>query len=108
VQQAADAEVTAVIDCGLSPHGPVQLEVLLNAGVLVVDVDGGDDPFGDDPGAEAPGVRRFTRRSKMSDTWSGRPASRLSRITSSKNTRPAKGRSSTWVRENSAWRMEIS
>ena len=37
----------------------------------------------------------------------GLPISRFSRMTSSKNTRPVTGRSSTWVSENSAWRMEI-
>src|SRR3954465_12189537 len=32
--------------------------------------------------------------------------SRFSRITSSKKTRPDSGRSRTWVRENSAWRID--
>ena len=43
------------------------------------------------------GVRRLTRRSKINCTWSGRPMSRFSRITSSKKTRPASGRSKTSV-----------
>ena len=34
------------------------------------------------------GVRRLTRRSKINCTWSGRPRSRFSRNTSSKNTPP--------------------
>ena len=54
------------------------------------------------------GPRRISLRSKIRATWSGRPASRLSRMTCSKNTRPETGRSSTWVRENSACQTEIS
>ena len=42
-----------------------------------------------------PGVRRVTLRLKMSSTCSGRPRSRFSRITCSKNKRPWAGRSST-------------
>src|SRR6266545_3022854 len=53
-----------------------------------------------------PGVRRVMRRSKMSWTWSGRPRSSCSRITSSKKRRPVPGRSNTWASENSAWRIE--
>jgi len=37
---------------------------------------------------------------------SRRPMSRFSRITSSKKMRPLTGRSNTWVRESSIWRME--
>jgi hypothetical protein len=40
--------------------------------------------------------------------WLDRLRSRFSRMTSSKNTRPVSGRSSTWVRENSACRIEMS
>jgi hypothetical protein len=47
-------------------------------------------------------------RSKMRLTRSGRPMSRLSRMTCSKKTRPDRGRSRTWVRENSACRIDRS
>ena len=53
------------------------------------------------------GVRRLTRRLKINCTWSGRPMSRFSRTTSSKKTRPCAGRSKTWVRANSAWRIDV-
>ncbi len=47
-------------------------------------------------------------RLKISETWLGRPMSRLSRMTCSKKIRPETGRSSIWVRENSACRIERS
>src|SRR5262249_11497784 len=56
--------------------------------------------------AKRPGVRRLMRRSKRSWTRSGRPRSRLSRMTSSKNWRPCTGRSKTWVRLTSSCRIE--
>ena len=111
-QSTADAEVAAVIDGRLGTEGLTLFVVLLDLRVLVVHVQARGDPFGEHPGAEpsrggplAPGA---DLRSKMSPTLSGRPRSRLSRITSSKNTRPVTGRSSTWVRENSACRIEMS
>ncbi len=49
---------------------------------------------------KSPGVGQrpldLMRRSKTSPIRSGRPASRLSRMTCSKNTRPLTGRSSIW------------
>ena len=56
----------------------------------------------------ARGPLRMIRRAKISPTWSGRPMSRLSRISCSKKIRPVTGASSTWVRENSACSMETS
>ena len=56
----------------------------------------------------ARGPLRMMRRAKMSPTWSGRPMSRLSRMTCSKKIRPVTGASSTWVRENSACSTETS
>lgn len=56
----------------------------------------------------ARGPLRISRRSKTRLTWSGRPRSRLSRITCSKKIRPETGRSSIWVKENSACRIEMS
>jgi hypothetical protein len=48
------------------------------------------------------------RRPKISPALSGRPMSRLSRMTCSKKIRPVTGLSSTWVRENSACSTEAS
>jgi len=48
------------------------------------------------------------RRSKINDTRSGRPTSRFSAMMVSKNARPEEGRSNIWVKENSAWRTEMS
>ena len=45
-------EVAGVVDRGLGAQRPPFLVVLLDLGVLVVDVQGRDDPVGDDPGAE--------------------------------------------------------
>ena len=46
----------------------------------------------------ARGPRRISLRSKTRATWSGRPMSRLSRMTCSKNIRPETGLSSSWVK----------
>ena len=51
---------------------------------------------------------RMMRRSKIRLTWSGRPMSRLSCSTCSKKIRPETGRSSIWVSENSACRIDSS
>jgi len=72
-------------------------------------VDGGEEHGGVQAVlAVARGPRRRIRRSKTRLTWSGRPMSRLSRMTCSKKTRPDTGRSSIWVRENSAGRIDSS
>ena len=55
-----------------------------------------------------PGVRLVTFRSKTSATWEGRPMSRWSRITPSKNARPAWGRSNTRVSDTSNCRKASS
>jgi hypothetical protein len=52
VQSTADAEVVGVVDRGLGAQGGAELVVLLDLGVLVVDVQARGDPFGDYPGAE--------------------------------------------------------
>ena len=52
---SADTEVTGVVDGGLGPEGLALLVILLDPGVLVVDVEGGGDPLGYDPGAESTG-----------------------------------------------------
>ena len=59
-----------------------------------------------------PGVARLPLRMilrpKSSETRSGRPRSRLSRISWSKKIRPVTGASSIWVRENSACSTDSS
>lgn len=52
VEPSADTEVTGVVDGGFGPEGLALLVILLDPGVLVVDVEGGGDPLGYDPGAE--------------------------------------------------------
>jgi len=104
VEAFADPEVARVVDRGLGPKGAVELVVLLDLGVLVVDVQRRLHAVVDHPGPKPPRVVLMRWRAKMSETRSGRPASRLSRITSSKKTRPARERSRTWMRANSACR----
>src|ERR1700739_1091405 len=53
VQAFADAKVVSVVDGRLGPQGPVFLVVLLDARILVVDVQGRGDILRDHPGAEA-------------------------------------------------------
>src|SRR5215471_14056634 len=53
VQAFADPEVVSVVDGRLGPQGPVFLVVLLDARVLVIDVQGWGDILCDHPGAEA-------------------------------------------------------
>ena len=57
---------------------------------------------------KTPGVSRRMWRLKMISTLAGRPMSRLSAISASKNARARRGASNTRVRETSTWRMEIS
>jgi len=54
------------------------------------------------------GPRVLICRSKIKLIWSGRPISRFSLITFSKNTRPEVGVSSICVNENSACRIDTS
>src|SRR6201993_2277528 len=57
VQAFSNAEVVSVVDGRLGPQGPVFLVVLLDARVLVIDVQGWGDLLRDHPGAKA-GFRR--------------------------------------------------
>ena len=57
---------------------------------------------------KVPGVSQRTRRPKMISTFSGRPRSRLSAISASKNDRARCGASKTIVRETSTCRIEHS
>src|SRR6266576_2546935 len=107
-QTPADAEIVAVIDGGFGAQGAVFVVVLLDPGVFVKDVQGRCYVLGQDAVRNRPGVLRLILRLKISWTSCGRPRSRFSRITCSKNRRPCSGRSSTWVNENSACRIETS
>jgi len=104
----ADAEVPGVADHRLGAQRPVLLEVLLDPAGLVVAVDLRIDVPGDHLGAE--GARRAAGDPpvKISDTESGRSTSRWSRMSCSKNARPAAGRSNTRVSETSNWRNASS
>jgi len=108
MQASADTEVAGVVDRGLGAQSPALPVVLLDPTVLIVDVDRRCDAFGDDPGAKPARGASVGPLVEDQGTWSGRPRSRFSRMMSSKNTRPVSGRSSTWVRENSACRIEMS
>ena len=57
---------------------------------------------------KVPGVSQRTRRPKMISTFSGRPMSRLSAMSASKNSRARHGSSKTMVRETSTCRIEHS
>ena len=97
VQSAADTGIAGDGDRWFCPDTLVQFEVLLDPGMLLVGMDRRGVTFGDDPGVQSRlGVgclpRARTVFSKMSGTWSGRPASRLSPMTCSKSTRLARGR----------------
>jgi hypothetical protein len=107
-------EVGRVVDGGFGPARPLLLEVLLDVGVLVRDVQAGSDPGGDDASpvavrgrwrAAGAGVRRVIRLGNSRLIRSGRPRSRVSRITASKKCRPWTGWSNTWVRLTSSCQM---
>ena len=107
-QPPAGAKVAGVVDHRFCARWPPFLVVLLDPRVLAVDVQRRDHPVGYDVGSVPRGVRRVTRRSKINCTCSERPASRFSRMTSSKR-RPGLGRTvETCVRANSACRIERS
>ena len=111
-QSFADPEVPGVVDGHLGAKGSSFLVILLDPTVPVLDVKVRDDPGVNTRVRNRVGVGRgpWVRiwRWKISDTRSGRPISRFSRMTSSKNARPEAGRSSIWVKENSAWRIDTS
>src|SRR5512135_2109032 len=111
-QPFADAEVHRVVDGGLGPQRSSFLVVLLDLGVLVLHVQAWGDPVGDDPGGERArgAVLAAPQDDAVEDQGDpvGSARSRLSRITWSKKIRPDRGRSSIWVRENSACKIEVS
>ena len=54
MEPSADTEVPGVVDGHFCAERLAQLVILLDLGVLVVDVERRGDAFGDDPGAKAP------------------------------------------------------
>ncbi|HUK68364.1 MAG TPA: hypothetical protein VLW50_06375, partial [Streptosporangiaceae bacterium] len=93
----------------LGAQGAAEFVVLLDLGVLVVHVQARGDPVGDDPGPEPAGGGPPSGADQVAvedeADLSGRPISRLSRMTWSKKIRPETGLPGIWVRENSAWAM---
>ena len=112
-QPFAEVKVAGIVDgrlgAGTDPrYSGNLLEVLLDTGVFVIDMQGWDPPWVSTRVRKRPGVFFVTRRSKTSWTMSGRPRSRFSRMISSKKMRPLSGRSRICVKENSAGRMDRS
>jgi hypothetical protein len=102
-EQTADGEVVAVVDRRLGAQRAALLEVLLDLGGAVVDLDPALDAAVDRPRLKRPGVWREIRRPKTTATWSGRPSVSWSRSVCSNQSRPACGRSKTRVSESSSW-----
>ena len=106
-QSLVHSEVVRVAESSFRPATAPFLEVLFQIEVLVVDVQAGMDPVLDRRGCGTrPGVFFVTTRSKINCTRSGRPRSRLSRMISSKNSRPRKGRSKICVRLTSICQID--
>jgi hypothetical protein len=106
-QRFGRLEVFGVVDGGFCPQSAPQFEVLLDVGVLVADVQARRHAGGDDSGvvaARGGGVRAM-RVGNSRLTRPGRPRSRVSRITVSKNCRPYSGALNTSVRLTSSCQM---
>ena len=52
VQAFADSKIVGVVDCGLGTQRAIFFMTLLDAGVFVIDVQGGSDVLRDDAGAK--------------------------------------------------------
>ena len=91
--RALAAEVTGRVDDRLDPQRPAVLQVLLDPGVLVEDVDRITPPLSRRSIAvrKTPWVSRRILRAKMISTLCGRPMSRLSAISASKKPRACRG-----------------
>src|SRR2546427_7626932 len=101
-----DAEIPRIVEGALGAQASAFLVILFEVKMFVADVQTGMHPLAQDAVRKLPGVVRMILRGKINCTRSGRPKSRLSRMTSSKNCRPATGRSMIWVRLTSNWRTE--
>ncbi len=99
VQSFADAEVVGVVDRCFGAQSALFLMILLDPCVLVIDMEGGCDALGEDAGAEP--SRGAPVDAALKDELD------LIR-TAEIEVWPCTGRSSTWVKENSAWRIEMS
>ena len=93
LQAFTDGKIVGVVDRGLGTQRTIFFMILLDAGVFVIDVQGGSDVLRDDAGAKPAG--RAICDLAVEDQLNFRPRSRFSRITFSKNKRPWAGRSST-------------
>jgi hypothetical protein len=102
----ADPEIQGIVDGAFGASGAALLEVLLQIEAFVADMEAGGDAVSEDAGGESPGSASVIGRSKINWTRSGRPRSRFSRMTASKNSWPCTGRSKTWVREYSICQMD--
>ena len=107
-QAAQHSQVGRVVDYGLDSEGAALLEVLLGAGVFVTDVDTDINAASDDPGSKTPDVAGKILLPKINSSCSGRPRSRLSATSASKNARPLRGASNTNVFDTSICRIDSS
>jgi hypothetical protein len=91
MERTTNLEIVRIVDGGFGAKGLAFFMVLLDLGLLVLDVQRGHDPLGQDARAEAP--RRAARDAPVENELHlrGRPRSRFSRITSSKKQRPVRG-----------------
>ena len=107
-QPAADREVVGVVDDRLGAQRAALLVVLLDARVLVVDVQRRDDPVGDDAGAIPRGGAPVDAPVEGQLHVVGSTHVEVLAHYLLEETRPCAGRSKTWVNANSAWRIETS
>ena len=105
-QPPSDPKVVGVVEGGLGAQGALLLKYCLIWQRLYATWTLGATPGVTTRVRNRPGVVRVIRRVNSSWTRLGRPRSRLSRMISSKNSRPRTGRSNTWVRLTSIWRID--
>ena len=87
LKAAFDIEIERVVDDRLDPQRATVLQILLDAGVLVAEVDPDLGAGGEDPGLVAIWVGRRSCRANTSETSSGRPIPMLSCTNASKKLR---------------------
>lgn len=102
----SDAEVVGVVDRGFAAQGAAFLEVLLDLGGFVADVQRRDNPLGNDVGVKGPG--RAFKDPPIEDRADLLGPSRIEVFADRRLEQggPDSGRSNTWVREDSACRIE--